>query len=111
MFCPECGGPSFADPVRKKSICPLCYVPSLGECDLQFSWRQTQELVFALVLREGSQKKAAEALGVSPQYLNDIMRGRREISDAVAAKFGLERVVVYMQRMAPFDEDGAKLPA
>lgn len=49
----------------------------------------------------GSQKKAAQRLGISPQYLNDILRGRREISEAVAAKYGLRRVVIFEKMEDP----------
>lgn len=40
----------------------------------------------------GSQKKAAELLGISPQYLSDILIGRRDISAKVARMFGYEPV-------------------
>jgi len=63
-----------------------------------------QTLVEAAILLEGSQKAAAKRFGISPQYLSDIRRGRREISDKIAALFGLERVIVYRQRRMPFDE-------
>ncbi len=41
-----------------------------------------------LIKDQGSQKQAAVILGISPQYLNDIIMGRRAISDRVARKFG-----------------------
>lgn len=99
LFCHACGGPAFPDPVRKRNICPVCYVPEFGEVELQFTWQQMQELIIAYTLKSGSQRAAAKHLRISPQYLNDIIRGRREISDAVAALFGLERVIVYKQRL------------
>lgn len=48
-----------------------------------------------LVKLTGSQKEAAKTLGVSPQYLSDILRGRREISDVVARRLGFNREVVF----------------
>lgn len=53
------------------------------------------------VLREavrvtGSQKAAASHLKVSPQYLSDVLRGRREISRELARKLGYQRIVIYM---------------
>lgn len=44
---------------------------------------------------EGSQKKTAVKFGISPQYLNDILKGNREIPDKVARHFGVRRVVRY----------------
>lgn len=46
------------------------------------------------VKRAGSQKQLAAELGISTQYLNDLLRGRRDFSDKVLKKLGLERRVV-----------------
>lgn len=46
------------------------------------------------VKRAGNQKEAAKALGISAQYLNDLIQGRREPSDAVLEKLNLRRVIV-----------------
>ena len=46
------------------------------------------------VAKAGSQKEAARLLGISTQYLNDLLRGRREASARVLGKLGLRRVVV-----------------
>lgn len=46
------------------------------------------------VRKSGSQKASAASLGISTQYLNDLLRGRREASDNVLSKMGLRRVVV-----------------
>jgi len=46
------------------------------------------------VRKAGSQKEAADALGISAQYLNDLLRGRREASGNVLEKLGLKRIVV-----------------
>ncbi len=45
----------------------------------------------------GSQKQAARVLGVSPQYLNDILRGSRTPTDRVLLKVGLKRMTVYVE--------------
>lgn len=42
----------------------------------------------------GSQKLAAKELGISPQYLNDLLQQRRECSDKILEKLGLERRIV-----------------
>ena len=46
------------------------------------------------VTRAGSQKEAAKLLGISTQYLNDLLRGRREASARVLDKLGLKRITV-----------------
>jgi DNA-binding transcriptional regulator YdaS (Cro superfamily) len=46
----------------------------------------------------GSQKKAATELGISAQYLNDLLQGRRDFSDNLLEKLGLERKIVRMAR-------------
>lgn len=42
-----------------------------------------------------TQKALADEIGVSPQYINDVIRGRREISNELAKKFGFRRRVVF----------------
>lgn len=51
-----------------------------------------------LVAAMGTAKAAAESLGISDQYLCDILRGRRDISAALAHKLGFERRVIYIRR-------------
>ncbi len=46
----------------------------------------------------GSQKKAALDLGISAQYLNDLLQGRRDFSDNLLEKLGLERKIVRVSR-------------
>ena len=55
--------------------------------------------VFAALRRAcdaaGGQKAWAEAHGIAPQHLNDVLNARREISDRVLAALGLARVTRY----------------
>jgi hypothetical protein len=46
------------------------------------------------VKKAGSQKEAARTLGISAQYFNDILQGRRDASDNILKKLGLERRIV-----------------
>jgi hypothetical protein len=46
------------------------------------------------VLKAGNQKKAAAELGISAQYLCDLLAGRREPSDQMLEKLGLRRAIV-----------------
>lgn len=50
-----------------------------------------------LIRLVGSQKQAARELGISPQYLNDIIGYRREVSDNVAFRMGYERRVRFVR--------------
>lgn len=41
-----------------------------------------------------TQKAAAKALRITPQYLHDLLYGRRAINDGMLSKLGLKQVVV-----------------
>lgn len=49
----------------------------------------------------GSQKIAAEWLGVSPQHLNDVLNLRRDISPAILRGLGYDRVCIYRHNGHP----------
>jgi DNA-binding transcriptional regulator YdaS (Cro superfamily) len=49
----------------------------------------------AFVSRFETQKAAAEALGISTSYLNDILKSNRPIPSHVLDRIGLERVVSF----------------
>lgn len=52
----------------------------------------------------GAQKGMASSFGLSPQYINDLVHGRRSITDRVAIHLGYRMVVIFV----PFDsEEGA----
>lgn len=42
-----------------------------------------------------SQKAVAARLGFSPQFIHDVLAGRRRVTDTLAALMGYERLVVY----------------
>lgn len=44
----------------------------------------------------GGQKAWAERSGVSPQYVCDVLQGRREPGDSICAALGLRREVLYL---------------
>ena len=56
--------------------------------------------LLALVEKYGSQKAAAEHLGVSPQYLHDILAGLREPGPKILSALGYERVIRYQKTEA-----------
>lgn len=46
----------------------------------------------------GSQKAAADKLGFTPQFINDVLKGRREMTEALAGKLGFKRVVSFVPK-------------
>ena len=44
-----------------------------------------------------TQKDVARQLGISPQYLCDLLAERRPITEEVALKMGFERVVIFKE--------------
>jgi hypothetical protein len=61
--------------------------------------RLTEEQVRETVRKcmgKGSQKDMASVLRVSPQYLNDFLKGRREPGPSILKELGLRREVRYV---------------
>ncbi len=50
------------------------------------------------MLRDATQKQVAENLGVSQQYLCDLLQERRKPGDKILAALGLEKVVTYRRK-------------
>jgi hypothetical protein len=50
-----------------------------------------------LVEQLGNQKKTAARLGISKQYLGDVLIGRRPVSSPLAARLGYQKVEVFIQ--------------
>ena len=49
-----------------------------------------------LISELGSQKAAADRLGFTPSFINDVLQGRREMTDQLARKLGFKRVVTWV---------------
>jgi DNA-binding transcriptional regulator YdaS (Cro superfamily) len=47
------------------------------------------------IVDAGSQTEAAKSLGISPQYLSDVLLGRRAPGKKILAALGLQRRMVY----------------
>ncbi len=52
--------------------------------------------VQAAVRAAGSQKELADGMGISREYLSDMLNNRRPISDGLLRAAGLRRVVTYV---------------
>jgi hypothetical protein len=67
--------------------------PALKGCSMDES---TEDDVIAVIRQQckaASMRKVAEALGVTPAYISDILKKRRAVSEMIAEKFGFERVI------------------
>jgi hypothetical protein len=53
-----------------------------------------------LVKTLGTQRAAAAGLGISVNYMSDLINGRRDCSDRILAKLKLKRVIVTTRRKA-----------
>ena len=53
-----------------------------------------------LVKTLGTQRAAAAGLGISVNYMSDLINGRRDCSDRILAKLQLKRVIVTARRKA-----------
>lgn len=53
------------------------------------------EVIAACVKAAGEQRLAAKQLGVSPQYLCDVLKRRREPGSKLLKALGYRRVVIY----------------
>ncbi len=56
---------------------------------------QVRELLRVAIRRWSTMKAFAEHHGLSPQYVTDVMKGRREPDSKICHAIGVERVVVY----------------
>lgn len=61
-----------------------------------FSQDQVVDKLLSLVEEQGSQKKAAEMIGCSLPYFNDILNYRREPGKKILDALGLEKLVLYV---------------
>lgn len=53
-----------------------------------------------MVVDFGAQDRLAEHLGITPQYLCDVLKRRRAPGDSILKALGLERVVIYRKKNA-----------
>lgn len=56
------------------------------------------EILKSAIETAGSQKITAEILKISPSYLNDVIRGRRDVSAELATRLGFERIIIFKNR-------------
>lgn len=54
--------------------------------------------LLALIEEKGTAKATAQSLGISQQYLSDVIKGRREPGEKLLSAMGLQSRVVYEAR-------------
>lgn len=54
-------------------------------------------LLVDLIAEHCTQKAVAELLGITDQYLNDVLRGRREPGKKILYPLGFEKITRYMK--------------
>lgn len=57
--------------------------------------QEARERLRAAIQAVGGQRRFAEAHGFSPAYVNDVLRGKRDLAERILAVIGIERVVVH----------------
>lgn len=70
---------------------PICYTAVMNISELLSK-------IDSLVEKHGSQKALAQHLGISQQYLNDVVRLRRDPSEKLLKSLGLKKVISYERR-------------
>jgi Helix-turn-helix len=98
VLCQGCGGNGVIKIAGGVSECPRCGGRCFEPDDLPQTLPSPKAVLRGLVQDTGSQKKAARLLGITPQHVNDILHGRREISERVASALGYQRVVTYIEK-------------
>lgn len=66
----------------------------MRECD-ELSITEIVEVLRAKASEYPTQKQAARAMGISEQYLSDMLAGYRSVGPTVAASLGYWRTAVY----------------
>lgn len=56
---------------------------------------QVVAMLIASVKKTGSQKKWGDQNKVSQQFVNDIVHGRRSVTDRVSSRLGFKRIVLF----------------
>jgi len=61
-----------------------------------FDEQQALEMLKDAVGKAGSQKEYATTCGIAPQYLSDIIQGRRNLANDALEPLGLEKKTIYV---------------
>ena len=64
---------------------------------------QVREMLRAECEKAGSVAAWADGHALSPQYVGDVLRGRRDPGESIASSLGLERVIMWQKSDKPID--------
>lgn len=57
--------------------------------------QEVRERLHEAIRTAGGQRQFAKAHGFSVAYVNDVIRGKRDLADRILAAVGIERVVIH----------------
>lgn len=58
---------------------------------------QVRSALVEYISSHGSKKEAANALGITPQMLTDLLADRKRLSDKICSKLGYARVEMFIK--------------
>jgi len=110
MICDSCGRGMIYDARIDRSRCYVCLREQWREAGCQadfdptFEFNQYDDSAIRATIQaecaKHTQKAVAVRMNITPQYLNDLVKGRRPISPVVSAYYWLDRHTVYTPRFS-----------
>lgn len=73
----------------------VVYYKQVQRTRLKMTEQEVRERLDGAIKVAGGQRKFAEAHGFSVAYVNDVVRGKRDLADRILAAIEVERRVVY----------------
>ena len=61
----------------------------------RYTKQEARQILRQAIAQSGSQVRFAQAHGISPQYLNDMVKRNRDISGKILVALGLKKVVEF----------------
>lgn len=112
LTCPECGRGLIYHIDRNMTRCYVCNI----ECRRVGPWHEfdvkpeivqiTPDDLVAAMLSEivgSTQKELARKINITEQFLSDVLKGRRAVTDVIAKYYGFRRACFFVPD-APFKE-------
>lgn len=80
----------------------------LYNVDMENEKEKLLGMINSFAVENGGNDLAAPLIGISPELLRAMRAGSRRISEKTAAKFGFDRVEIYVQRIQPAPQADAQ---
>jgi plasmid maintenance system antidote protein VapI len=68
--------------------------------DNEITEEEILKIIMQMVDKWGSQRAVADQLEISAAYLNDILRGNRDVSNKVAKRLGYTKIIRFRKEKA-----------